>query len=119
MFLRSTLLLCGNRLENTQLLSPISGVVTARNYDNGDMPGNMPILTIESLSPVKMIINVSENYYPRVKKGMGATVKLEVYGDEGIVDSIMINGVAYNDNAIVLENGRVYRVEISATEVND
>ena len=71
-----------NRLENTQLLSPISGVVTARNYDNGDMPGNMPILTIESLSPVKMIINVSENYYPRVKKGMGATVKLEVYGDE-------------------------------------
>ena len=63
-----------NRLENTQLLSPIDGVVTARNYDNGDMPGNMPILTIESLSPVKMKINVSETYYPLVKKGMGVEV---------------------------------------------
>ena len=71
-----------NRLENTQLLSPIDGVVTARNYDNGDMPGNMPILTIESLSPVKMKINVSETYYPLVKKGMGVEVRLDVYGDE-------------------------------------
>ncbi|MBO5880516.1 MAG: efflux RND transporter periplasmic adaptor subunit [Paraprevotella sp.] len=71
-----------NRLENTQLLSPINGVVTARNYDNGDMPGNMPILTIESLSPVKMKINVSETYYPLVKKGMGVEVRLDVYGDE-------------------------------------
>lgn len=26
-----------NLLENTQLLSPISGIVTARNYDDGDM----------------------------------------------------------------------------------
>jgi multidrug efflux pump subunit AcrA (membrane-fusion protein) len=26
-----------NLLENTSLLSPINGVVTARNYDNGDM----------------------------------------------------------------------------------
>jgi RND family efflux transporter MFP subunit len=71
-----------NRLENTQLLSPIDGVVTARNYDNGDMPGNMPILTIESLSPVKMKINVSETYYPLVKKGMGVEGRLDVYGDE-------------------------------------
>lgn len=71
-----------NRLENTQLLSPIDGVVTARNYDNGDMPGNKPILTVESLSPVKMKINVSETYFPLVKKGMDVDVRLDVYGDE-------------------------------------
>ena len=37
-----------NLLENTSLLSPISGVVTARNYDSGDMySGGNPVLTVE------------------------------------------------------------------------
>src|SRR5690606_35084365 len=33
--------------ENTTLVSPISGVVTARNYDPGDVAMQLPILTIE------------------------------------------------------------------------
>ena len=37
-----------NLLENTSLLSPISGIITARNYDNGDMyNGNTPVLVVE------------------------------------------------------------------------
>ena len=37
-----------NLLENTALLSPINGVVTARNYDNGDMySGGNPVLVVE------------------------------------------------------------------------
>ena len=36
-----------NMMENTVLVSPISGVVTARNYDPGDMTGSLPILTID------------------------------------------------------------------------
>ena len=55
-----------NLLQNSQLRSPISGVVTARNYDNGDMTGTQPILVIEQDSPVKMVVNVSERYYPQV-----------------------------------------------------
>ena len=36
-----------NLLENTALLSPINGVVTARNYDNGDMySGGNPVLAV-------------------------------------------------------------------------
>ena len=38
--------------ENTTLTSPVNGVVTARNYDPGDMAGQLPILTIESINPV-------------------------------------------------------------------
>ena len=37
-----------NLLENTALLSPINGVVTARNYDSGDMySGGEPVLVVE------------------------------------------------------------------------
>ncbi len=72
-----------NLLENTSLTSPINGVVTARNYDNGDMySGGNPVLVVEQMSPVKLIINVSEGYFTKVKKGAPVNVKLDVYGDE-------------------------------------
>jgi RND family efflux transporter MFP subunit len=68
--------------DNTKLKSPISGVITARNYDNGDVFGQRPILTVEQLNPVKAVINVSEAYFSRVKTGMPVGIKLDVYGEE-------------------------------------
>lgn len=71
-----------NVKENTVLTSPISGVVTARNYDAGDMTGQLPILTIAQVQPVKIVINVSESELAKVNKGMPAVVKFDTYGDE-------------------------------------
>ena len=72
-----------NLLENTTLVSPIDGIITARNYDNGDMyTGSAPVLVVEQISPVKLMINVSEGYFTQVKKGEDVDVKLDVYGDE-------------------------------------
>lgn len=73
-----------NLLENTQLLSPINGVVTARNFDNGDLYSSVatPVLVVEQITPVKLLINVSEPYFPKVTKGMSVKVKFDVYGDE-------------------------------------
>lgn len=68
--------------QNTQLTSPISGVVTARNYDNGDMYSGTPILTIEQLNPVKLIVNVSETYFKDIAVGMPIDIQLDAYGDE-------------------------------------
>ena len=41
--------------ENTQLASPIDGVVTTRNYDNGDLYGGQPILVVQKIAPVKLM----------------------------------------------------------------
>lgn len=80
-----------NLLENTSLLSPISGVVTARNYDSGDMySGGNPVLVVEQITPVKLLINVSETYFTQVKKGTPVSVKLDVYGDETFDGNISI-----------------------------
>lgn len=80
-----------NLLENTSLLSPISGVVTARNYDSGDMySGGNPVLTVEKITPVKLLINVSEVYFTKVKKGAPVDVKLDVYGDEAFEGKISL-----------------------------
>lgn len=71
-----------NIKDNTVLRSPINGIVTARNYDNGNVFSQLPILTVEQLAPLKAIINVSESYFPVVKKGMPVEIRIDIYGDE-------------------------------------
>lgn len=80
----------GNLGENTTLVSPINGVVTARNYDPGDVAGAMPILTIEQINPVKVIINVSETYYNNVTKGMPAKVTIDALGNEEFTGKVSL-----------------------------
>lgn len=63
-----------NLLENTVLRSPISGVVTARNYDRGDMYTGTPIYVVEQITPVKMLVGISEADYTNVKKNDAVTV---------------------------------------------
>ncbi|MBR6749321.1 MAG: efflux RND transporter periplasmic adaptor subunit [Bacteroidaceae bacterium] len=70
-----------NLMENTKLLSPVNGVVTARNYDDGDMTQG-PILTVMQINPVKIVINVSETEFTKVKLGMPIDVTFDVFGDE-------------------------------------
>jgi RND family efflux transporter MFP subunit len=72
-----------NLVENTTLVSPISGIVTARNYDKGDMySGAAPVLVVAQIKPVKIMINVSEPLFSKVKKGMAVNLTLDAYGEE-------------------------------------
>ncbi len=81
-----------NLLENTVLKSPIAGIVTARNYDVGDMYAmTQPLFVIQKINPVKMLINISESQYSQVKKGMEVDITTEAYGDQvfkGVIDLI-------------------------------
>lgn len=69
-----------NLLENTQLISPINGVVTARNYDPGDMTGNQPVLTVGQLTPtVKVIVNISESDLALIRRGLPVDVRFDAF----------------------------------------
>ncbi|MBE9488588.1 MAG: efflux RND transporter periplasmic adaptor subunit [Bacteroidetes bacterium] len=70
-----------NLKENVDLVSPINGVVTERMYDEGDLysPSVGRILTVMQMNKVKVRVNVSEEYFPRVKMGMPVNIHLEVY----------------------------------------
>ncbi len=96
-----------NVKENTLLVSPINGIVTARNYDPGDMTGTLPILTVAQVQPVKIIINVSESELSHIKKGMPAEVKFDTYGDE------LFQGVITMVAPTVDSNSRTFGVEIT------
>lgn len=72
-----------NLLENTYLRSPINGVVTARNYDKGDMYSMaQPIFVVEQIQPVKMLVNVSESLFTQVHEGMEFDITVDAYPDE-------------------------------------
>ena len=72
-----------NMLENTSLVSPISGIVTQRNYDSGDMFSmGAPIYVVEQIHPVKIMVGVSESMYTKVKKGNEVDIQLDVFGNE-------------------------------------
>ena len=72
-----------NLQENTQLESPINGVVTARNFEDGDMfaAGAGAILTVMQINPVQVDINVPESFFPLVHKNMPVKMQLDVYPD--------------------------------------
>ena len=79
-----------NLAENATLVSPINGIVTERNYDEGDMPAGMHILQIEDFNPVKLLINVSENLYTKISKGMEVKVAVDVYPEEHFTGKITL-----------------------------
>ena len=116
-----------NLLENTILKSPISGIVTARNYDEGDMYAmTQPLFVIQKIDPVKMLINISESQYSQIKKGMEVDITTEAYGDQvfkGVVDLIhpTINAmthtfaveVRFANNDMILRPGMFARVTVN------
>lgn len=72
-----------NLLENSQLRSPISGVVTARNFDAGDMySGAVPVLTVMQIDRLKVRLSISEQYFPKVHTGMPAEISVDMYPDK-------------------------------------
>jgi RND family efflux transporter MFP subunit len=80
-----------NLAENVDLHSPIDGVVTARTFDAKNIFGGaQPILTVMQIAPVKVMVNISEIYFPQVRTGMEVRVKLDVYPDRDFTGRINI-----------------------------
>ena len=67
-----------NLEENTILRSPITGYVTARNFDKEDMYGmSAPIFTVQQVTPVKLLVGISETDYTKVTKGDEVTLTVD------------------------------------------
>lgn len=93
--------------KNTVLTSPINGVVTARNYDNGDMYGGLPILVVEQTNPVKLNINISEAHYKDVKKGQEVEITVDAYANEIFTGKVSIVSPSVDPNT------HTFQVEIT------
>jgi len=103
-----------NLAANTYLISPISGVVTARNYDAGDMySAAMPLYTVQQIRPVKIKVNAPEGLYGKIKKGQSVSVKLDVFGDE------VFEGKVHLVYPSLAAASRTFPVEITIANANE
>lgn len=72
---KATLELTQAQLANLTITSPLHGGVTKRHVDPGTMvKDTTPILTIMDLAEVKMVVNVTEKEFVRLKKGQPVKV---------------------------------------------
>lgn len=67
---------------NTFVRAPFAGVVSAKNYEDGELYGGQPILVLTQISTLKALIAIPESYYPYVKKGMQVHIVSEIYPGE-------------------------------------
>ncbi|WP_295961755.1 efflux RND transporter periplasmic adaptor subunit [uncultured Alistipes sp.] len=79
-----------NLKKNIEVRSPISGVVTARNYESGDLFAAQPILHIMQIDPLKVIANISEQYFRHVKVGMPVELKVDIFPDETFTGTVSL-----------------------------
>lgn len=86
-------------MENTTLMSPINGIVTGKYYESGELYSGAPntaagkaaIISLMQIDPLKVIVSISQKYFPDIKKGMKAKVTSDIYeGDvfEGAVSKV-------------------------------
>ena len=75
---------------NTFVRAQFSGVIAAKNYEDGELYSGAPILVLSQIGTLKAIINIPETYFPQVKKGMKVNVYSDIYPDEAFPATIEI-----------------------------
>ncbi len=68
--------------QNTFVKAKFAGVISAKNFEDGEMYTGAPILTLTQINRLKAIINIPETYYPMVKQGMKIDVRSDIFPDE-------------------------------------
>ena len=65
--------------QNTFVKAQFAGVISAKNYEDGEMYTGAPILTLTQISRLKAIINIPETYFPMVHQGMKVSIESDIY----------------------------------------
>ena len=67
---------------NTYYKAPFAGVISAKNYEDGELYSGQPIMVLTLIDKLKALVAIPEMYFPRFKEGMKLTLTSEIYPDE-------------------------------------
>ena len=83
------------RLDDTQLLAPISGNIGMRRVDPGQtVAAGTPVFSIVELNPVKVRVGVPEAEIAKVRQGAAAEITVPSLGGRRFAGKVAIIGVA-------------------------
>ncbi|NOT73465.1 MAG: efflux RND transporter periplasmic adaptor subunit [Cyclobacteriaceae bacterium] len=100
-------------LTYTNLIAPLSGVVTQKMLDPGSMasPG-MPILAIEQTQGLQVRANISESDIDKVKKGTSVNVEIKSIGKR-------LRGILSEISQSSNSTGGQYQIKIALPDASD
>ena len=67
--------------QNTFVRAQFSGIISAKNYEDGELYSGQPILVLTQVNILKALMAIPETYYPLVKAGMKVDIRSEIYPD--------------------------------------
>ena len=107
--------------NNSLLVAPFDGVVTGKYFENGEIYSGAPttqsgrsaVVTVMEVNPLKVNVNLSEQYYPLIKTGMKALISADVYKGE------IFTGSVYRVAPTINSATRSFNTEIELPNRND
>lgn len=76
--------------KNTFVRAPFAGVISAKNYEDGELYSGQPILVLTQIATLKALIAIPESYYPQVKAGMKVDILSDIYPGETFPGTIEV-----------------------------
>ena len=67
---------------NTYVKAPFSGVISAKNYEDGELYSGQPILVLTQIDKLKALVAIPETYFPQFNPGMKLTLTSEIYPEQ-------------------------------------
>lgn len=67
---------------NTYVKAPFSGVISAKNYEDGELYSGQPILVLTQISKLKALVSIPETYFPLVKENMEVMLSSDIYPEQ-------------------------------------
>ena len=66
---------------NTYVRAQFPGVISAKNYEDGELYNGQAILELTQVNTLKALMAIPETYYPLVKPGMKVDIRSEIFPD--------------------------------------
>lgn len=99
--------------ENTLLEAPFDGIITGKYLEDGElysgapgMSGKAAVVTLMQINPVKIIVSISEQYFPLIRNGMKVRVTADVYPDKSF------DGTIFRVHPTIDAMSRTFRAEV-------
>jgi len=107
--------------QNSLMKSPFYGIVTGKYFEDGEIYSGAPttqtgrssVVTVMQVNPLKVNVNISEQYYPLIKKGMKVSLKADVYENE------IFTGTVFRISPTISAATRSFTVEIELPNRNE
>lgn len=101
--------------ENTRLRAPLSGVISGKYFEPGEMYSGAPVPTVGKaaivslvqLDKLKLIVPVSEKYYPLLKAGIAVSITLDIYPGKAY------EGKVFRIHPTIDPTSRTFNVEVA------